>query len=186
MAELQEDHQRFIIRRLASFIKPKAVRAQFQEEFGFAISEEQCCSYDASTKAGQRNMGPKLIEYFWEKRDEYTNRLEALPMYHAAYRIEFLTNLLETNKIAQKIPREAAAIVAQIAKESNMGYKPKVRGVPEDEIDGWLEERLVKVQDALKKELPDEQKRNEVLATIRRGLEGKSEQNIGPGPDAAP
>lgn len=84
--ELNYVQKRFIVQRLACFLTPTATAKAFKEEFGIEIARNRVSYYDPGTKAGAA-LDPALKAIFDETRAGFLKKIDAVPIYHQAYRL---------------------------------------------------------------------------------------------------
>ncbi|MFA6039879.1 MAG: DUF2280 domain-containing protein [Methylophilus sp.] len=123
MAALKENVKLFIIQQLACFNTPTEVADAVKEEFDVDLPRAQVAIYNPTNFSG-RELGVRLKEYFFQKRKEFLENVEAIPMANANVRINELNKMYFEVRKRKNYPL-ALQISEQIAKETSGFYTNK-------------------------------------------------------------
>jgi len=133
VATLNDQHKRFILRRLAVFVPPSDVQTEFQEEFGFEVSSTQVAYYDPTNERG-RDLAERWRTLFHETRQEFLEEFTGSTLQYKAVRLrEMEKKYRELEGLVEKLPDRNALgradlieqmfdVMEQIAKEMGGKY----------------------------------------------------------------
>ena len=80
-----------------------------KERFGINVSPQATEGYDPTKSIG-RNLSRQHRELFYEERERFTRRIDAIPIAHAAYRVGKLQQYVELAENAGEIGLAMAAL----------------------------------------------------------------------------
>ncbi len=124
MATLKENIKLFITHQLACYNTPTEVADAVKEEFDIELPRSQVAFYDPTNSRGSE-LSAKFREYFHQKRKEFLDNIEAIPMANANVRVN------ELNKMYYEMRKRKNYVLAmqiseQIAKETGGFYTNKI------------------------------------------------------------
>lgn len=125
MAALKENVKMFIVQHLAFHNTPTEVSEMVKEEFDIDIPRTHIAVYDPTNFSG-RELGVKLKEFFYEKRREFLEQIDQIPLASKHVRLNELSKMYRS---ARKRKNDVLAkdILEQIAKEVGGIYTNKIR-----------------------------------------------------------
>ncbi len=106
---LSTEAQRFVVRLLATWERPKQIVEMLRERFGLQITIQAVERYDPSKYVG-RNLRREFRELFAAEREKFLNSVNSLPIAHAAYRVGKLQQYVELAENAGEIGLAMAAL----------------------------------------------------------------------------
>jgi len=112
MARLNDTERKEIVRRLACFESPTAVKEWASEDLGKDLSLEQIAHYDPTRRD---TAGEKWETLFKRTREEFLSDLDTIPLSHRAVRLQELQRLYD--RLKDEDETEAARLLKQAAKE---------------------------------------------------------------------
>ena len=115
MAELKDQHRRYIVQRLACYDTPSEVAQAVAEDFGVEIDRRQVAKYDPTGVAG-RNLAKKWRQLFEETRERFEAETDQVPIAQRAFRLRELHKAYQEAKRRKNYPL-AAQLLEQAAKE---------------------------------------------------------------------
>lgn len=123
MATLNQKHKFFIVRSLAQWNTPTETVELVQQEFGIAISRQQCEAYDPTKRTGQ-NLSKVLADEFHKTRDQFRKNTDEMPLANLAVRLRHYENLLN-NQQNKRNPILQLTILKQVAEDVGGKYTNK-------------------------------------------------------------
>lgn len=125
MAALKENVKMFIVQHLAFHNTPTEVSEMVKEEFDIDIPRTHIAVYDPTNFSG-RELGVKLKEFFYEKRKEFLEQIDQIPLASMHVRLNELSKMYRS---ARKRKNDVLAkdILEQIAKEVGGIYTNKIK-----------------------------------------------------------
>jgi hypothetical protein len=112
MARLNDTERKEVVRRLACFESPTAVKEWASEELDKDLSIEQIAHYDPTRRD---TTAEKWEVLFKRTREDFLSDLDNIPLSHRAVRLRELQRLYDRLKDEDEM--EAARLLKQAAKE---------------------------------------------------------------------
>lgn len=125
MVALKEQIKLFIIQHLACFDTPSEVVIAVKEEFGIELNRSHVALYDPTNHSG-RELGVKLKNFFYQKREEFLRNIDLIPISHQSFRLRELEKMYR-RAIQKRNDVLAKDVIEQSAKEAGGYYRNKVK-----------------------------------------------------------
>ena len=123
MANLEHEHQVFIVVSLARFKTPQEVADAVKEEFGLEIGRQQVRHYNP---AQSPTLAKMWVSLFKKERKKFLESPEALGIFHKAYRLSRLEEMFDHARKTRNF-KFAARLLEQAAKESGDAFSNVVK-----------------------------------------------------------
>jgi hypothetical protein len=117
MAELGDDHKRFIVESLACYDTPTMIQSALKERFGTEVTLQGINYYNPDSAQGKKELAQKWKEIFTERRATFDSEAETIPIARLAFRLRRLSQMVDNPKVA-KNPVLAAALLKQAAMDA--------------------------------------------------------------------
>jgi hypothetical protein len=118
MAALKKEIKLYIVRSLAVFNTPTETVELVNQEYGVAVTKQQCEKYDPTKRAGE-NLSEELKKDFEKTREMFLGKPESIPIANLAVRLQRLENQYQKhskNRVA------ALNILKQAAEDAGGKY----------------------------------------------------------------
>lgn len=125
MAALKENVKFFIVQQLAFFNTPTEVSELVKEEFDIDVPRSHIAIYNPDNHSG-RELGLKFKDFFYEKRKEFLEQIDRVPLASMHVRLNELSKMYHSAR-KRKNDVFAKDILEQIAKEVGGIYTNKIK-----------------------------------------------------------
>ena len=105
MAALKKEIKLFIVRSLAVFNTPTETVELVNQEYGVAVTKQQCEKYDPTKRAGE-NLSEELKKDFEKTREMFLGKPESIPIANLAVRLQRLENQYQKHSWLRRRKRE--------------------------------------------------------------------------------
>jgi hypothetical protein len=118
MAKLSQEHKRMIVQRLATFVAPSDIVAEFKE-MGITVSTSQVVYYDPASKGTE--LAAEWRTLHAETRSAFVKDTSQIAIAQKSYRLRELDDMQRQAKRKKNFPL-AAQLLEQAAKEIGEAY----------------------------------------------------------------